>query len=71
MLFAGIEYALFFANCPLCYTATPLFTAELSGHRYVVFNRSFGRKIAVFAPLVGFHFALLLLFDVHFGFALR
>jgi len=33
--------------------------------------RSLGRKIAVFAPLMGFRFVFLLLFDVHFGFALR
>jgi len=31
----------------------------------------FWRKNAVFAPLEGFSFAMLLLFDLHFGFALR
>ena len=68
VLFAGIEYALFFANCPLCYTATPLFTAELSGHRYVVFNRfwlCFGRWLC---PLIVFHFVRPTCFACRFAF---
>jgi len=33
--------------------------------------RFFGWNNAVFAPLEGFSFAMLLFFDLHFGFALR